>query len=165
MSRSPVVPVLITSLLVSGAVWAVLNTSSFRLTMPGASSVSGAQQVASNDSKQRPNPTAKDSPKSGKHNKGSGERSRSTLPTLLVEVDAVTLQPPPAPAIGRDSSVFPLASDIRPGMAGTEIRGKFGIPDAIATASENGLVELYVYQRKADGKLTTVRLRDGVVQR
>ena len=49
-------------------------------------------------------------------------------------------------------------------MAGAEIRGKFGIPDAIATASDNGLVELYVYQRKADGKLTTVRLRNGVVQ-
>jgi hypothetical protein len=49
-------------------------------------------------------------------------------------------------------------------MEKSQLRDRFGDPDAVATGADEGLQEIYVYQRKTDGKQTTVRLRDGVVQ-
>lgn len=160
MNRVPILAVLITAALVCGAVWTVLNSSVFTL----RSGQSGpAIEVPAKDV---PGGGAKTSVKQGSSSKHlrAGERNRSTSPRVLIDVDSVSVEPPAPPVIGRDTKQFPLSSDIKAGMEGTDIRHKFGPPDAIATASDNGLTELYVYQRKADGKLTTVRLRDGVVQ-
>ena len=164
--KTSFVPVLATAMLVITGVWLILGSNVFKSMQVGS-------QPASIPAPPLVEKTAKQDKTSGKDSKaalktGSRSRKRSaTESTPILEVNAApaemsqSTQQVFAPPVRNQ---FPLQSDIPAGTPRAQVREKFGDPDLIATGADRGLLEMYVYHRKSDGKLTSVRLKDGVVE-
>jgi len=164
--KSSFVPVLATATLVITGVWLILGSNVFKSMQTGNQPVSIPAPSAAEK-------TAKQDKMSGKDSKAAlktGSRSRkrtSAENTPILEVNAVPVEMPHSAEQLFAAPVhnpFPLRSDIPAGTPRAQVREKFGDPDLIATGADRGLLEMYVYHRKSDGKLTSVHLKDGVVE-
>jgi len=160
--KSAIFPVIVTALIVVIAAWMILGTNATSMI------TQSLRYTSSSTPQSKPSPIAEQHDKKPVTKATKAKRTQKSvgaeaeIPGTIVFVD---LNKTTATDSDYDfDRPFPHPTDIHLGMNASSVRAKFGNPDLEATGVDRGLIQAYVYHRKADDKQVVLHFKDGVVQ-
>jgi hypothetical protein len=155
----PVLPLVLIALFL-GSVWWWVNRGRVAVALPAPlRSALGISSPATAAPKQPDEPANPKKAASGRRHGRADRAAVETAPELFA-----ALAPPPLPAQIAPPRVSPRPSDVPAGCSRALLLARFGQPDLRVQTMERGeVLETYCYRRPADGTVTLIRLRSGVV--